>query len=99
VEAIDLTPRYSTNEVPGRCIKCLAEEKLFDCMRELFEDEKDLSKLKQKYEILYAFLQSPELQKLCDETEKYLSEGRQLNVKIYLEDGQPKYELNLKSLA
>jgi hypothetical protein len=43
MEPIDLTPRYSTNDIPGRCIKCMAEEKLFSCMRELFEEEKDTS--------------------------------------------------------
>lgn len=96
MESIYLTPRYSTNEVSGRCIKCLAEEKLFSCMRELFEDEEDASKLQQRYELLYAFLESPELQKLCDETEKCLSEGKEVNVRIYLENGKPKYELTIK---
>jgi hypothetical protein len=68
-------------------------------MRELFEDEKDTSKLKQRYELLYAFLESPELQKLCDETEKCLSEGKEVNVRIYLENGKPKYELKIKEEA
>jgi hypothetical protein len=96
MESIDLTPRYSTNDVPGRCIKCMAEEKLFSCMRELFEDEKDTFKLQKRYKILYSFLESPELQKLCDETEKCLSEGKEVNVRIYLENGKPKYELKIK---
>ena len=96
MESIDLTPRYSTNEVPGRCIKCLAEEKLFSCMREIFDDEKDSTKLQQKYKILYSFLQSPDLQKLCDETERYMSEGKEINVRVYLEAGKPKYELKIK---
>jgi hypothetical protein len=96
MESIELTPRYSTNEVPGRCIKCLAEEKLFSCMREIFEDEKDTIKLQQKYQILYSFLKSPDLQKLCDETERYMSEGKEINVRVYLEAGKPKYELKIK---
>jgi hypothetical protein len=96
MESIDLTPRYSTNEMPGRCIKCLAEEKLFSCMRELFKEEKNITELKQRYKVLYSFLESPELQKLCDETEKYLAEGQEVSVKITLENGQPKYEIQLK---
>jgi hypothetical protein len=96
MESIYLTPRYSTNEVPGRCIKCLAEEKLFSCLRELFKEEKDTTELQKKYKILYSFLESSELQKLCDETEKCLSEGKEVSVRIYLEDGKPKYELKLK---
>jgi hypothetical protein len=96
MESIDLTPRYSTGEVPGRCIKCLAEEKLFSCMRELFKEEKDTSRLQQKYKVLYSFLESPELQKLCDETERYLSDGKEVNVRITIEHGKPKCELTLK---
>jgi hypothetical protein len=84
MESIDLTPRYSTNEIPGRCIKCLAEEKLFACMRQLFKEEKDITELQQKYRILYSFLESPELQKLCDQTERYLAEGKDVSVEINL---------------
>ncbi len=96
MESIDLTPRYSTSEAPGRCIKCLAEEKLFSCMRELFKKEKNTTKLQQRYKILYSFLESSELQKLCDETERYLAEGQEVSVRIYLEAGNPKYELKIK---
>jgi hypothetical protein len=96
MESIELKPCYSTSDVAGRCIKCLAEEKLFNSMRALFEDEKESSKLQEKYEILYAFLESPELQKLCDETEKNLAEGKEVSVKIYLENSKPKYVLKIK---
>jgi len=95
-DIIELEPRYSTNEVPGRCIKCLAEEKMFSCMRELLKDEKDTGKLQQRYQILYSFLESPDLQKLCDETEKCLSEGKEVSVRIYFEDSKIKYELKIK---
>ena len=97
MESINLEPRYSSNEVPGRCIKCLAEEKLFSCMRELFREEKDTTELQRRYKILYAFLESPELQKLCDETEQYLSEGKEVSVRITLENGKPRYEIIVKS--
>lgn len=95
-EPIDLTPRYSTNEVPGRCIKCLAEEKLFSCMRELLREEKEPGGLKQKYQILCTFLESADLQKLCDETESYLAEGKDVSIAINLENGELKYEIKLK---
>jgi flagellar motility protein MotE (MotC chaperone) len=96
MESIDLEPRYSSNEVSGRCIKCLAEEKLFSCMRELLKEENDTAELQKRYKVLYSFLESDELQKLCDETEKYLSEGKEVSIKITLETGKPKYELKLK---
>jgi len=96
IESIDLEPRYSTNEMPGRCVKCLAEEKLFSCMRELLIGEKDSNEIQNQYELLHTFLESEDLQKLCDETEKYLAEGRQVNVRITLEAGKPRYEIDLK---
>jgi hypothetical protein len=65
-------------------------------MRELLENEKDTNKLKQRYETLYAFLESPELQKLYDETEKCLTKGKETSVRIYLENGKPEYELKIK---
>ncbi len=96
MESIDLTPRYSTNDVPGRCIKCLAEEKLFSCMRELFKEDTDTGELEQRYNLLSSFLESSELQSLCDETEKYLAEGKEVSVKINLEAGEPKYQIQIK---
>jgi hypothetical protein len=62
-------------------------------MRELFKEEKDTSDIQKQYKVLHSFLESPELQKLCDESEKYLSEGKEVSVRIFLEAGKPKYEL------
>lgn len=39
MEPIDLKPRYSTRDIPGRCIKCLAEQELDSCLRELLREE------------------------------------------------------------
>jgi hypothetical protein len=96
MDDIDLIPRYSTNEVPGRCIKCLAEEKLFSCMRELLKEEKDMDALQQRYQILYSFLKSPDLEKLCNEAERYLAEGKEVRVSITLKDGKPEYKIKLE---
>ena len=95
-DTIDLKPRYSNNEVPGRCIRCLAEEKLFSCMRDLLKEEEDSDELQQKYQVLYSFLESPDLDKLCNETERYLAEGKEVSVRLKIKDGKPEYEINLK---
>jgi hypothetical protein len=95
MESIDLNPRYSSNEEPGRCVKCLAEEKLFNCLRQLLKEENDSETIQQKYQVLYSFLQSPELQSLCDKTEKLLSEGKEVSVNITIENGKPKYEIKI----
>lgn len=96
-ESINLEPCYSTRDVTGRCIKCLAEEKLNTCLRELLKEENgDDEKAKQKYLILYSFLESPDLQDLCDKTEMYLSEGKEVNLKIYFVNDELKYKLTIE---
>jgi len=96
IEPINLDPRYTTSNVPGRCVKCLAEEELNKCLFELLRGEGDDKELIQRFETLVCFLKSPESQKLRDESEKYLAEGREVSVRIYFVDGKPKYELKVK---
>jgi hypothetical protein len=95
-KSIDLEPRYSSKDVPGKCIKCLAEQKLDTCLRELLRSEEDDPEQYQRYEALLAFLQSPESEELRKESEQYLAEGKQVTVSIRFEDGKPKYELKIK---
>jgi len=94
---IDLEPRYSTKDVPGKCIKCLAEQKLDTCLRELLRSGEDNPEGYQKYEALLAFLQSPESEKLREESERYLAEGKQVTVRIRVESGKFGYELQIEN--
>ena len=93
METINLDPRYSTGDVPGKCIKCLAEQELNNCLLELLRAEGDDKELAQRFEMLVSFLKSSESLKLRDEAERYLADGKQVTVSISLEDGKPKYEL------
>ena len=95
MEPINLDPRYSTKDIPGKCIKCLAEQHLNSCLFELLRGEGEDKELQQRFEILISFLKSPESKKLRDESERYLSEGKQVTVKINFETGKPKYELKI----
>ena len=96
MEPINLDPKYSTSNVPGRCLKCLAEEELNKCLIGLLRGEGDDKELIQRFETLVSFLKSPESQKLRAESEWYLSEGKEVSVRIYFVDGKPKYELKVK---
>jgi hypothetical protein len=96
METIDLDPRYSTSDVPGRCVKCLAEQKLNNCLFELLRGEGDEKELVQRFETLVSFLKSPESQKLRAESERYLSEGKEVTVSIHFVDGKPRYDLKVK---
>jgi hypothetical protein len=95
MEQIDLNPRYSTSQIPGKCIKCLAEQELNNCLLELLRGEEDNQSLQQRFEILVAFLKSPESRKLRDESEKYLAKGKKVRVKINFETDKPEYELKI----
>jgi len=95
MDSFYLEPRYSTSQIPGKCIKCLAEQELNNCLLELLRGEENNEKLQQRFEMLVAFLKSPESKKLRDESEKYLAEGKKVTVKINFETGKPKYELKI----
>jgi hypothetical protein len=94
---IGLTPRYSTKEIPGKCIKCLAEQKYNNCLRELLSGECESKEIMQTYEVLVSFLESPELKKFRDESEKLLAEGRDVKVVLHFDEGQIRYEIKTDS--
>jgi hypothetical protein len=95
MDTIDLEPRYSTSDIPGKCIKCLGEHELNNCLFELLRTEGEDSELVQKFELLVSFLKSPESIKLRNESEKQLADGKDVSVSISLENGKPKYELKI----
>ena len=95
MEPINLDPRYSTREIPGKCIKCLTEQELNNCLMELLRGEGENKEMEQRFEMLVSFLKSPESRKLRDESERYLAEGKQVTVRVSFEDGKPKYELKI----
>jgi len=96
-KSIDLEPGYSTKDVPGKCIKCLAEQKLDTCLRELLSSEDENPERQERYEALLAFLQSPESEKLREESERYLAEGKHVTVRIRIEEGRFGHELQIQN--
>jgi len=75
----------------GRCVKCLAEEELTKCIVELLGDVEDDS-LQKRYNTLVAFLESPETQRLINETEQLLSEGKKVKLKLLYENNTLRFE-------
>jgi len=93
MEPIDLEPRFSTKEIPGKCIKCLAEQRLNSCLRQLLMEETENKELEETYEALVSFLESPELRRMRDEAEKCLAEERDVKVVLHLGGEKPRYEI------
>jgi hypothetical protein len=94
MEKIDLSPNYSTSEISGKCVKCLAEQELNNCIFQLLSTGGEDENLQQKFNALVAFLRSPEAKTLVDEAEKLLSEGKQVSVSIHYEGDGVNYEIN-----
>jgi hypothetical protein len=95
MDPLELEPRYSTKEIPGRCIKCLADREVGSCLRLLLGEETDNKELQRRYEALVSFIRSPELGKVRDECEKYLAEGKEVSVVLHLGHRKLKYEIKL----
>ena len=95
MDSFELEPGYSTKEIPGKCLKCLAEHELNNCLMQLLSEEGEDEDVKQKFEALVTFLKSPESKWLRDESERYLAEGRQTSVTINFKNGKPEYELKV----
>ncbi len=97
MKSFELEPKYSTNEIPGKCIKCLGEQELNTCLMQLLGDEEETNQdAIEKYEALVTFLQSPESIKLRVESEKYLSEGKKVSIVIQSKNGKPEYTLKVE---
>jgi hypothetical protein len=93
--SLELEPRYSTREIPGRCVKCLAEAQYRDCLRELLRGGGEGKELEETYEGLVSLLESPELERLRDECERHLADGRDVKVVLHLGQGEPRYEIKI----
>ena len=95
MESFELEPRYSTREIPGKCLKCLAEKELNNCLLLLLQGDGEDEEIKRRFEALVSFLQSPESKRLRDESEKYLAEGKQVRLRIDFESGELQYKLKI----
>jgi hypothetical protein len=98
VSSFDFIPKYSTKDAPGRCVKCLVEQKLDTCLREILRSEDNSPERYQNYRALLAFLQSPESEKLRADSERYLAEGKQVVVRICVSKGRFEYKLQIEEM-
>ncbi len=88
MDNLDLEPKYTSDEVPGKCLKCLAEKELNNCLYGLLSEKTSDVELQQRYEALLALLRSPDFEKLRSEAEKMLSEGKRVKVKVSYNNGK-----------
>lgn len=96
LEPYELEPKYSTNEIPGRCLKCLGEQELNNCLMQMLREGEIDKETQRKYEALVDFLRSPESKRLRVKSEKYLAEGKRVTVTIGSKNGKPVYGLKIE---
>lgn len=92
---IELEPRHSTTEIPGKCIKCLAEKELDSCLRQLLSEQGENREARERFQALTSFLRSPESRRLRQESERYLAEGKKVRLIVHPERDGPRYEIKL----
>ena len=68
---------------------------LGDCLMLLLREGGNNEAVKQRFEALLSFLQSPDSKRLRDESERLLAEGKHVTLKINFENGKPEYELKI----
>ncbi len=95
MEPIELSPGYSTKFVPGKCLKCLAEQELNACFVDLLMSDHEDEDIRQRYETIVTFLKSDKSKALRDESERLLGEGKHVSIVIDFEGDQPKYTLKI----
>ena len=95
IELIEFEPRYSVGKALGHCLKCLVRQEYETCLRRLLRDEGEDKKLEERYEAVVSFLKSPELARLRNESEKYLTQEKKPRIVIFLDKGQFKSEIRL----
>ena len=96
MDKIELEPSYSTVKLPGKCIKCLAEQQYGDCLKQLLKGEDSKKELEDRFEAILSLLKSSELASLRDEAEKHLADGKRVKLVIdYNNDNEPVYRIEV----
>jgi hypothetical protein len=96
MKSFELEPKYSDNELPGKCVICGAEKELDNCLHVLLRGGDSSESAQEKFEMLIAFLKSPSSRKLRDESEKLLADGKQVKIIVNFINGKIKYKIETK---
>jgi hypothetical protein len=78
------------------CVETLARKKHAKLTRILLEKEAGDKETEEKLEILRLFLETADFKKLRAESERHLAEGKSVWFTVYLEDGVPGCQMQVK---
>ena len=86
---IELVPTLS------HCVESAAREQYDKSVREYLRAGKGSQELEERIELLKAFLESMDFSELRRESEKHLTQDRDVRFVVYMERGEPKYEMEV----
>jgi len=87
MRCIELFPSLS------HCIETVAKQEFWSSVNKYMGNERENEELKDKIELLKAFLESMDFRKLRSESEQYLIQGKKVKFVIYWGKNKPSYEM------
>ena len=86
---IELVPTLS------HCVESAAKEEYENSLGKYLWTHGHDEDLQDRLELVLAFLQSVDFRQLRRESEKHLVEGRDVRFVLYMEEGEPRYEMHV----
>ncbi|MFW6150861.1 MAG: hypothetical protein ACOC6A_04940 [Chloroflexota bacterium] len=77
----------------SHCICTVAKREYWDGVSHLLQTGADDPEIEEKIELLRAFLETFECDKLRRESEPYMARGQNVVFEVYWQDGRPAYEV------
>lgn len=86
---IELAPDLS------HCIETVARREYSETMRKLLATGQESGELQERIELLRLFLKTMDFKELRRESEKYLAGGKKVKFVVYLNEGVPRYTIQV----
>jgi len=87
MRCIELLPDLS------HCIETVAKQEFWSSVNNYMENGRENAELKDKIELLKAFLESMDFGKLRSESEQYLVQDKRVKFAVYWKEDKPHYEM------
>ena len=77
----------------SHCIETVAREEFWNLVSKYMGSKQEDKELERKIELLKAFLESMDFEKLRSQSERYLTQGKTVKFIIYWEENIPNYDM------
>lgn len=98
MNSFEIEPKCSTGDISDKCINCLVEPELYNCLIELLRKENEDKELRHKVVMLVNFLRSSKPHGLPDESGEHPVDGKKVILKLHFNDGKPEFTLEVAKI-